>query len=100
MFGIFPGSTAVQQAWVGNGKPSIIIKDTAKFVRIDVEQRTAALAQWNRPRTWPLALVPLALLLIGWPAWRLWRQRELRNARGAVVADAAVTPQPAAKGGA
>jgi ABC-type transport system substrate-binding protein len=100
MFGIFPGSTAVQQAWVGNGKPSIIIKDTAKFVRIDVEQRTAALAQWNRPRTWPLALVPLALLLIGWPAWRLWRQRDLRNARGAVVADAAVTPQPAAKGGA
>jgi ABC-type transport system substrate-binding protein len=85
MFGIFPGNTAVMQSWVGNGKPSIIIKDTAKFLRLDIERRTAALAEWNRPRTWPLAVLPLALLFIGWPAWRLWRERELRNARGVVV---------------
>jgi ABC-type transport system substrate-binding protein len=85
MFGIFPGNTAVYQSWVGNGKPSIIIKDTAKFLRVDVARRAAALERWNLPRTWPLALLPLALLLVGWPAWRLWRQRELRNARGVVV---------------
>lgn len=85
MFGIFPGNTAVYQSWVGNGKPSIIVKDTAKFLRLDIERRTVALADWNRPRPWPLLLLPLALLAVGWPAWRLWRERELRNARGVVV---------------
>jgi hypothetical protein len=69
---------------VHNAKPSIILKDQVKYLRIDVAQRAAKIAEWNRPRPWPLLLFVLGGGLLVWPAWRLWQRREQANARGSV----------------
>jgi ABC-type transport system substrate-binding protein len=85
MFGIFPGATGVYQTWVHNAKPTLILKDQAKFLRIDVPLRAAKIAEWNKPRPWPVVVFFAVALLVVWPAWRLWQRRERTSARGELV---------------
>ncbi|MGE5336917.1 MAG: ABC transporter substrate-binding protein [Gemmatimonadota bacterium] len=90
MFGIFPGATGVYQTWVHNAKPSLILKDQARYLRIDVPLRVAKIAEWNKARPWPVAVFFALAALVIWPAWRLWQRRERTTARGRLVgADAA-----------
>ncbi|MEJ0003406.1 MAG: ABC transporter substrate-binding protein [Pararobbsia sp.] len=86
MFGEFPGGTRATQAWVSNVRPSTVVLDSVKYMRVDGPMRAARIAEWNRPRLWPLVLVVLAVFLVFWPAWRVFRRRQLTNARGEVVA--------------
>jgi ABC-type transport system substrate-binding protein len=85
MFGLFPGATGVFQPWVHNAKPSLILKDQAKFLRIDTQLRAAKIADWNQPRPWPVLVFVLVAALVVWPAWKLWQRRERANARGQLV---------------
>ncbi len=85
MFGLFPGSTGVFQPWVHNAKPTIIIKDQAKFLRVDTALRAARIAEWNKPRPWPVLAFFALFALVIWPAWRLWQRRERTTARGRMV---------------
>jgi ABC-type transport system substrate-binding protein len=66
--------------WVGNGKPSNIIRDTLPYLRIDAQLRTQKIKEWNQAIWWPLAILPLLLLAVAWPAWRAWRQRQSQRA--------------------
>lgn len=80
--GFFPYASAAVQSWVTNSKPAILIRDHGRYLRLDVPQRVAKLAQWNRPVWWPLAaLGALALLAVLYVRSAL-RRRERLNARG------------------
>ena len=83
LFGYFPWGGLAFQQWVHNGKPSILIRDMAKYYRVDPALRAAKQAEWNAPVRWPLAVIGLALLAAGWGARRSYRARETATARRA-----------------
>jgi len=96
-FGYFPWGGLAFQQWVYNGKPSILIRDMAKYYRVDPQLRVARQAEWNQPTWWPVALL-LALVAAAIVAARrsyLARQR----ATAAPLPGAAtppLAPRPAA----
>lgn len=81
MFGLYPGSTGLYQSWVGNAKPTIIIRNHIQYVKVDAKQRVQKIAEWNRSQWWPIGVGIGLLLLLAWPAWRIWRHRENATAR-------------------
>ena len=85
-WGYFPFASGAYQPWLYNGKPTIMIRDMAKFYRLDPAQRSARLAQWNHPTWWPPILLTALVLLVIYLAWRAFRRRERINARGEVLA--------------
>ena len=80
-FGYFPYGGLAFQPWVYNGKPSIMIRDMAKYYRVDPVLRAAKQAEWNHPIQWPLAVLGLGVLAVGWVARRSFRAREDATAR-------------------
>ena len=84
--GFFPYSSGAAQHWVYNYRPTILIRDQGRYLRLDAAERTAALAAWNRPLWWPLLLLAAGVLALVWYGRRSWRRRERTNARGQVVA--------------
>lgn len=85
-FGYFPYASGAYQQWVYNGKPSIMVRDMARYYRIDPALRVQKLAEWNRPTWWPPVLLVALLVLAVWGARRSFRQRERLNARGELLA--------------
>ena len=59
-FGYFPWGGLAFQPWVHNGKPSVLIRDMAKYYRVDPALRAQRQAEWNQPVRWPLALLAAA----------------------------------------
>jgi len=85
-FGFYPYASAAVQSWIGNSKPAILIRDHGRYLRLNTAERTAKLAEWNKPVWWPLALIA-ALALVGVAVARSsLRRRERMNARGEVLA--------------
>jgi len=80
-FGYFPWGGLAFQQWVHNGKPSILIRDMAKYYRVDPALRAAKQAEWNAPVRWPMAVLALALLAAVWGARRSFQARETATAR-------------------
>jgi ABC-type transport system substrate-binding protein len=81
--GFHPVTYSLAHSWMKNGKPNNMAGNTLKYLRIDVEQRTASRREWNRPVLWP-ALLILALLIAGSiPAFAGYRRRERMAARPA-----------------
>src|SRR5690606_3662512 len=91
MFGYYPASGGAYQAWVGNAKPSQMVRNTLQYYRLDPALREAALEKWNRPVWWPLLLVLAGVLTGAFVAWRQIREREF--AVVAVEPDAAAPRQ-------
>jgi ABC-type transport system substrate-binding protein len=85
-FGYFPYASGAYQQWVYNGKPGIMVRDMARYYRLDPTLRSEKLAQWNRPTWWPVAAIVLAIGLVAWRARVAFRRRERMNARGEVLA--------------
>ena len=85
-YGIFPGSTGVYQQWLHNAKPSGVINDRIRYLRVDGLLRAQKIAEWNQPHAWPLALIALALVLLWWPARRIYMRREHATARTSRIA--------------
>jgi len=81
LFGYFPWGGLAFQQWVHNGKPSILIRDMAKYYKVDANLRAAKQAEWNAPVRWPLVLVALAVLGLLWVGRRSVRARETATAR-------------------
>jgi len=84
--GFFPYASAAAQQWVHNYKPAILIRDHGRYLRLDVQQRLASHAAWNRPVWWPLGLMLAVALALVWIARNHFRKRERTNARGEVLA--------------
>jgi ABC-type transport system substrate-binding protein len=82
-FGYVPWGGLAFQQWVHNGKPSILIRDMAKYYRVDPALRAAKQKEWNSPTWWPLLLLALGLLAGAWLARRGFLARERATARPA-----------------
>jgi len=76
VFGHFPKSGGSYQQWVGNAKPTQMVRNTLQYLRIDAGLRAQKISEWNAPIRWPLALLPVLLVLAVWPAWRAQQRRE------------------------
>jgi ABC-type transport system substrate-binding protein len=90
-FGYFPFASGAYQAWVYNGKPSIMNRDMARYYRLDPALRTQLQAKWNKPVWWPPILLAALLLLAVWGARRSFAQRDRRDGRGVLLAPDAAT---------
>lgn len=84
-WGFFPYAAGAFQPWLHNGKPSIIVRDMARYYRVDPAQRTELLEAWNKPVWWPVPAIGAALLLLLLVARSAWRRHERSDARGRVV---------------
>ena len=68
------------QHWVHNGKPGVVVRDRARYLRIDADERTRKIAEWNRPVWWPLLALAVGVLAIFIATRRAWRARETATA--------------------
>jgi len=80
LFGFHPKTYSLQHGWVYNRKPGNIARNGLKYQRIDLAQREAARAEWNRPVLWPIALFGLLAAVLIMPAALHWRRRERATA--------------------
>lgn len=82
MFGAFPKSGGAFQQWVGNAKPTQMVRNTLQYMKIDPALRAKKIAEWNPPVWWPLGVLIALLAAAVWPAWRVLRRQERLNAFG------------------
>lgn len=68
------------QRWVHNGKPGVVVRDRARYLRVDVEERTRSVKAWNQPVWWPLLALAAGGLAIFIATRRAWVQREAATA--------------------
>jgi ABC-type transport system substrate-binding protein len=90
-FGYFPFSSSAVQSWLHNARPTVLIRDPGRYMRLDTATRVARLKEWNQPIWWPVALGLLALAALVALALRSFRLRERSTARG-VIASGGTTP--------
>ncbi len=83
--GFFPYTSAATQSWVHNTKPAILVRDTGRYMRLDLAQRVDKVQQWNKAVWWPMILIAVAAVAVVLVARRSLRQRERQNARGEVL---------------
>ena len=82
MFGVFPKSGGAFQQWVGNAKPTQMVRNTLQYMKIDPVLRAQKIQEWNPPVWWPLGLLALLLGLAIWPAWVALRRQDRQTAFG------------------
>ncbi len=80
-FGYIPWGSGAFQPWLHNARLPILLKDHAKYLRLDAAQRVQRQREWNQPTWWPLGLGLLLLAGLGWAGRRAWLQRELATGR-------------------
>jgi ABC-type transport system substrate-binding protein len=84
--GFYPYASAAVQHWVYNAKPAVLVRDQARYYRIDAAERVARTGSWNQRVWWPIWLILAAIGATVFVAWRTLRKRERTNARGQVLA--------------
>ena len=87
-WGYFPFAASAFQPWVHNGKPGVLIRDMAKYYRLDPALRAEKWAAWNRPVLWPLALLAAGAALLAWRLRVQQQRRERATGRAAGAAGA------------
>ena len=82
MFGMFPKSGGAFQQWVGNAKPTQMVRNTLQYLKVNPDLRSQKIQQWNPPVWWPLGLLIALLGLAIWPAWRALHRQDRQTAFG------------------
>jgi ABC-type transport system substrate-binding protein len=85
MFGYFPFSGGAYHQWVGNAKPTQMVRNTLQYMKIDPVLRDAKIREWNNPIWWPLIVLALVVALAILPAYITYRRRAKRTAFGAAA---------------
>jgi len=79
--GFHPVSYGLAHAWMINGKPNNMARNSLKYVRVDVDKRAGMRREWNRPLLWPVLLLLAVLVAGSVPAFLSYRRRERMAAR-------------------
>ena len=79
--GFHPVSYGLAHAWMINGKPNNMARNSLKYVRVDVDKRAGMRREWNRPLLWPVLLLFAVLVAGSVPAFLSYRRRERMAAR-------------------
>jgi ABC-type transport system substrate-binding protein len=79
-WGYWSYSGVAFQHWVYNGKSGVVVRDRARYLRVDATERAAKIAEWNRPVWWPLLVLAAGGLAIFIATRRAWRRRETATA--------------------
>lgn len=91
-FGYFPYASAAVQAWLHNTRPTVLIRDPGRYMRLDVAERVRRQAEWNRPVWWPVVAGLAALGALVVLGMRSFRRRERLDAHGRVAGEQAAGP--------
>jgi len=91
-WGYWPYVALAFQPWAHNGKPSILVRDLAKYYRVDPAMRVSKQAEWNRPVWWPVLLLFAGAAALLWIARRSYRLRQQATAKTPATAVATATP--------
>lgn len=70
MFGYFPNTGGAWHGWVGNVKPSQMVRNSLQYYKIDNKQRQQSIKQWNAPVLWPIWILVLGGLVLVILVWR------------------------------
>lgn len=81
-WGFWSYSGLAFQRWVHNGKPGVVVRDRARYLRVDAAERSRSIAAWNHPVWWPLLALAAGALAIAVATRRAWRARETATALG------------------
>jgi ABC-type transport system substrate-binding protein len=82
-FGFWSTSGLAFQSWVHNGKPGVVVRDTARYLRVDAAERTRRIAEWNHPIWWPIVTLAAGGFAVLWGTRRAYRRREMATALAA-----------------
>ncbi len=75
VWGFYPKDFVISHDWVGPLKPSSIINNNLKYVRINTKARAKERLVWNKPILWPLGVIGGILILGFIPvAIQYWRK--------------------------
>jgi len=64
IWGFFPKSFALTQAWVTPRKLNAMANNSMKYIKLDPRIRDERHKAWNKPLYWPLLLIVLGLLVV------------------------------------
>ena len=76
IWGFHPKSLSLHHEWFQNIYPHAMSDDTLKYKRIDAELRTQKQEAWNQPVLLPLILFFLFPLLMAYPLYRAYQNRQ------------------------
>jgi ABC-type transport system substrate-binding protein len=85
-FGWNPMAGGAYQQWVSNAKPTQMVRDSLRYIRLDPALRAEKIKEWNQPVLWPLGVLLIGLAILIWPAWQVLKRRERETAFGVPVA--------------
>ena len=76
VFGYHPKVYTLSHRWVKPRKPSGIVNNSLKYLKIDPEAREQARHVWNQPFWWPLVILVLIILWVLLPVMLHYWQKE------------------------
>ncbi len=78
LFAFVPKEYSLIHQWYSNVKPNALARNDIKYKKINVALRDQSRQAWNRPTTWPVAVILIGLIVFAWPAFAAFKRREQR----------------------
>ena len=75
-WGIHPKSLALYHSWFSNVFPNAMANNTLKYKRIDATLRAKKQEEWNQPVVMPLIVFVLFMVLMSYPLYRAYQNRQ------------------------
>jgi len=82
VWGFHPKKMALYHGWLHNVLPHAMSDNTLKYKRIDKELRSKNQELWNRPSYLPMILLILFPMLMAYPLYRTYKNRQNTTVKG------------------
>jgi len=76
IFGLHGKSIMLSQQWTSPMKSDLLVDDILRYIQVDVPERNALRARWNKPIWWPIGLFLLGSILFVLPFVRAYYKRQ------------------------
>ena len=76
VWGIHPKSLSLYHSWFSNIFPNTMANNTLKYKKIDGKIRIQKIEEWNKPILMPIVIFILFLVLISYPLYRAYQNRQ------------------------